>query len=309
MLKFDKLMLIADLDSIRIIDESAFSKQVKENKTTSLRYCQEKPYLLSIKIDYEEREAVVEFSGKVLLNDYPKLISKETIEQCFRSINALGFCEIDIEAMMGADVTKCDVTKDLPYEDVPRLTSYIKSHITNYNAYVCTRKRNNNLVLEKNVTTRKCKKRMTIYDKGEEMSRAENLDFAKQNNLEGAFDGICRFELNLNSKQQIRDSLGVTNTKLNTVLASTANPIYDFVEAAVKTQSEDDKRSDRKEYITMLVLKDCDYDLEKVEATLRSLYKRGTKFSEVMKPYRKAIDKLHFQNDADTLPNLLDMLR
>ena len=87
---FDKLMLVADLDSIRIIDESAFSKQVKENKTSSLRYCQEKPYFLSIKIDYEEREAVVEFSGKVLLNDYPNLISKETIEQCFRSINDLG---------------------------------------------------------------------------------------------------------------------------------------------------------------------------------------------------------------------------
>lgn len=302
-------MLVADLDSVRIIDESVFSKHIKDNKVTSLRFHQEKPYLLSIKIDYEEREVVIEFSGKILLHDYPKLISEATIEQCFRNINSLGFCEIDIETMMEADVTKCDVTKDVKYEDIPRLTSFVKAHITNYNSYVCQRTRNNNLILEKNVTSNKYKKRMTIYDKGKEMSNADNSDFTQQNNLEGAFDDVCRFEINLNSKKQIRDSLRIPNNKLKTVLASTANPILDFVEVALKSTSGEEILGDRKEYFTMLVLKDCDFDLEKVEAKMRSLYKRGTKFSEVMKPYRDMLDKLQYQNDVNILPELLDKLR
>ena len=132
-------MLVADISAIRIVDESAFEKNVIGNEVSSMRFHQEKPYSLSIKIDYEEREAVLEFTGKILQADYPKLISEETIVECFESINAMGFCKIDIEAMMDADVMKCDVTRDVKYEDIQNLTAFIKSHISNYNSYVCRR--------------------------------------------------------------------------------------------------------------------------------------------------------------------------
>ena len=75
-----------------------------------------------IKVDYEEQEVVVEFCGKVLGRDYPKLISSETIKTCFENINALGFCQIDVEAMMDAEVVKADVTKDVKGIDTHCLT-------------------------------------------------------------------------------------------------------------------------------------------------------------------------------------------
>ena len=102
---------------------------------------------------------------------------------------------------------------------------------------------------------------MTIYDKGKEMSNAENRDFVSNNHLEGVFDGFCRYEINLNSQKQIRESLAIPSTKLRTVLASTATPIADFVEAAVTQNPNGPEPSDKKKYLTMLVLQDCGYDL------------------------------------------------
>ena len=244
-----------------------------------------------------------------MLGDYPKLISEETIEQCFLNINALGFCKFDIDKMMESDVVSCDVTKDIECDDVPQLCTYIKSHIRNYNSYSCKLHPTKNLTIEKNVITRKCKKRMIIYDKGEEMSNASNRDYVRDNHLEGVFDGKCRFELNLNSKKQIRESLNVSDTSLRSVLSASANPIANFVEAFMAKDDGGIEISDRKSYMTMLVLKDNDFDIEKVEAKMRTLYKRGTKFSEVMKPYRDMLEQMKFSDDKDTVSTLLRQLR
>ncbi len=70
------------------------------------------------------------------------------------------------------EVVSCDVAKDVQCSDVRKVQSYIRSHISNYNKYVCRALKNGNVVLEKNVTTRKNKKRMTIYDKEQEMKKS-----------------------------------------------------------------------------------------------------------------------------------------
>ena len=112
--------------------------------------------------------------------------------------------------------------------------------------------------------------------------------------LEGAFDGICRFELNLNSKEQIRNALGSSNTKLQTVLSSDANPITDFLDEVIGSTPEPTSMTDKKSYVTMLVLKDCDYDLEKVEAKMRQFYtSRGTNINVIMQPYRQMMEQMN----------------
>lgn len=200
---------------------------------------------------------------------------------------------------MDADVVKCDVTKDIHTDDVPRLTSYVRQHISNYQRYVCRRLRNNNLVVEKNVVTRKTKKRMTIYDKGKEMQKVENRRFVEAYGLEGAFDGICRFEMNPNSKEQIRQALGTNSTKLQAVLSSDANPIADFLDDVIETPKAPATMTDRKSYITMLILKDCDHDLEKVEAKMRQFYSsRGTNINAIMQPYRQMMEQQNFPGET-----------
>ena len=312
MLTFDKLKIVANIEAIEITNINKFEKIEKAGSLSALKYYQEVPYLLMIKVDYEEKEVVVEFCGKILGKDYPKLISAETIRTCFDNINAMGFCRIDFAAMMDADVVKADVTKDVCGVNVPQLTSYIRSHISNYHQFVSRIARNGNLIVEKNVTTRKMKKRMTIYDKGREMQKVENRRFVEVNGLEHAFDDTCRLELNLNSKQQVRDALKIDNNKLKNVLASTARPIHDFmikvIGPANGLENGPVMLSSKKEYLTRLVLQDCQYNLEKVEAKMRELYpQRGTNFKKVMEPYRMMMER-ETDNGADYIQTILEKL-
>ena len=309
MITFDKLKLVANIDAIEVIEVDKFERVEKAGRRTSLKFFQETPFLLMIKVDYEEREVVIEFCGKVLGKDYPKLISSETIKMCFDNINALGFCHFDVEAMMDADVVKADVTKDVKGIDIHCLTSYLRSHISNYKMYVSRIVRNGNIVIEKNVVTRKKKKRMTIYDKEKEMKLAQNKSFVEANNLEHAFDGMCRFELNLNSKEQVRKALQLNNNKLKNVLASSARPIVEFVNQVIDPASSPVVVSDRKAYMTMLVLKDCGYDIEKVEAKMRELYPaRGTNFKKIMEPYRTMVDQLNKEKGDEMFSSVLQQL-
>ncbi len=299
MITFDKIKLVADITAVIKFDETQFERTDKDGSFT-YKFYQETPYLLTIKIDNPEKEVVIEFTGKILGSDYPKLISLSTIRQCFQAINSIGVITLDVEAMMDADVVKCDVTKDIRSEDIPKLTNYVRQHISSYQRFVCRRLRNNNLVVEKNVTSRKIMKRMTIYDKGKEMQKVENQRFVERYGLEGAFDGICRFEMNLNSKHQIRNALGTSNTKLQSVLSSNANPIADFLDEVIDNTPTPVTMTDKKAYVTMLILKDCDFDLEKVEAKMRQLYpKRGTSFSNLMQPFRQMIEQLNSPTESD----------
>lgn len=309
MITFDKLKLVANIDAIEVIDENAFQGQVVGGRQVSLKYYQEEPFILMIKVDYLEREVVVEFCGKVLGKDYPKLISADTIRTCFDNINALGFCHLDVDAMMDADVVKADVTKDVRGIDTGRLTSYLGSHISNYKLYLTRKFKNGNLVIEKNVVSRKAKKRMTIYDKAIEMDKAKNKSFVEVNQLEHAFDDTSRFELNLNSKEQVREALHLTDNRLKNVLTSTASPIREFVEKVIEPTNDPVHLSDKKEYVTMLVLKDCDYDLEKVEAKMRELYQnKGTNFKKVMEPYRSMMNKMTSGDSDEFYTTLLEQL-
>lgn len=309
MITFDKLKLVANIDAIEVIDEDRFQMQVEGGQQVSLRFYQEVPFLLMIKVDYKRREVVIEFCGKVLGKDYPKLISADTIRTCFDNINALGFCRIDIDAMMDADVVKADVTKDVYGIDPARLTAYFGSHISNYKMYMARKYKTGNMVIEKNVVSRKTTKRMTIYNKEREMNMAQNKNFVEDNELEHIFDNTSRFELNLNSKQQVRDALRVSDNRLRNVLASTASPIREFVEKVIEPTSNPVTLKDKKAYVTELVLKDCDYDLEKVEAKMRELYPtRGTNFKKVMEPYRSMMNQRACGNTDEFYTTLLEQL-
>ena len=306
---FDRLKIVTAIDAIDVVDESVFAKTLVNGNVVSMKYYREMPTKLMIKVDYASGEVVVEFTGKILGHNYPHLISMANIEECFRNIESLGFCRFDMDLLMRSEVVSCDVTKDVQCSDVRKVQSYIRSHISNYNKYMCRALRNGNVVLEKNVTTRKNKKRMTIYDKEQEMKKSDNTRFMQRNGLTDEFVGKCRFEINLNSKEQIRNALHIEDTNLLTVLNSETNPILEFMDEAVCGSQGQKACSDWKSYQRYLVLKDCDFDLEKVEAKVRSLYRRGTKISDVMRPYREAYSQLMTEGEDTYFSEILAMLR
>lgn len=242
------------------------------------------PFCLRIELSYTKGEAKIEFSGKVLGKRYPELISRDTIRECFQRINDLGFCEIDIEKMMRAQVMMCHVTKDVPVRDVRSLNRFLRGHIRNYQSYSCKpHKRTGNLDIFKNVDGKDYQRWLTIYDKQKEMNGADGKRFSEANDLTGEFDSKCRFELKLLSQQAIRDALQITGTTLAEVLYSERNPIQDFLNGAIQEDTTANVQDTWKTYWQALVLEDCNYDLAQVEAKLRK-YKGGG-IAKAMKPF------------------------
>ena len=192
--------------------------------------------------------------------------------------------------LMNSVVVKCDVTFDIAWDGISNFTEYVRNNLTNYQKYICRRLKNGNLVIEKNVTTRQYKKRLEIYDKGSEMSLIKNRSFRNYYfDGDNPFIGMCRFELNLNSKNQIRKSLCVSDCILHNVLASMQNPIVDFLNEILIKNDDSVEVSDWKSYQMKLVLEDCNYDLQMVEAKLRQYYSKGNNFFKIMKPYRELL--------------------
>lgn len=79
MLTFDRLKVVASIDAIQVTDDSMFVSEVKDGDLMSMKYYQDRPNMLMIKIDFRQKEVVVEFTGKILGQDYPKLISIDNI--------------------------------------------------------------------------------------------------------------------------------------------------------------------------------------------------------------------------------------
>ena len=310
MITLDKVKMVATHDCLLDYNPAKFSIVKKNGRTKTMKFKMTDPFALSIEINYDAGELVVEFTGKILGKNYPQLISRDTIQRCFERLNELGVCIVDPARMMNAQVVKCDITKDVPIEDIPALTRYIKGAVRNYEEYSCTKFRNGNIVVEKNVTTHKRKKRITIYDKGHEMNLQGQRPFVLDNGLEGDYDGVCRLELNLTSKQQIREALSLTGNTLAEVLQSDKNPIQAFLGDVLAEDPAGKAVTDWKSYQKYAVLALCGYDLAKVEAAIRQ-YKdpRSTSIPKMMEPFREILAGLPAGTSTWTKEKLLNAVR
>lgn len=296
MLTFDKLKIVSDINNISNIDESVFHTNTLDGQIIEQKYSIKSPYQLYIEADYIERELVIEFSGKILKDDYPKLINTDTIATCLFNINALGICNLNIDRILeDAEVVKADVCKDVYYPDYKTLTAILQASISNYKKYQA-RSISGNLIIDKNVQTKGLKRRLTIYDKYRELQRASNRRFLgvveDSQALLKAFENKVRFEINLNSQEQLRQCLHITSTNLDSVLASTANPLFQLLDAAITDTDIGSNCTSITELKNQLLLEYCSNDLTKVEAMLRRYCSPNTHISQVIRPYRQLLAKL-----------------
>lgn len=311
MLKFDKLKIVSSIENISCINEFEFQSIIKDGVIQEQKYSIQSPYSLYIEADYQESELILEFSGKILKDDYPNLIHRDNIHLCLSNINDLGLCKLDIDGILAdGEIVKADVCQDVEYADCKALTKNLRAGVGNFKKYL-VRNIGDNFVIEKNVQTKSYKRRLTIYDKGKELQKAGNRSFISSLDnpqlLLDYFNGKIRFELNLNSKEQIRRSLNIADTSIQSVFGSVATPIWDILDNAIVEIDGDDTYSDIGELKNWLLLKHCGNDLAKVEALLRNYYSKRTHISQVMKPYR-ALAAKQSENLTPTLKQQLRIL-
>ena len=296
MIKFDKIKIVSSIENVKSLNEDVFENRVKDGCIVEQRYTMMSPYYLYIEADYPEQELILEFTGKILKDDYKDLIHINNIHTCLSNINDLVLCDLNIDGILtDGEIVKADVCLDVDYPDCKALTKSLRANVSNFNKYLA-RTIGDNFVIEKNVQTKSYKRRLTIYDKAKEIQNAGNRGFLSTLDnpqlLLDYFDGKIRFELNLNSKEQIRKSLNIYDTSIGAVLNSTSTPIWDLLDNALVEADGEIICTDIGELKNKLLLDFCGNDLAKVEALLRNYYSKGTHISQVMKPYRALAAKL-----------------
>jgi len=303
MLCFDKLKIITSIDYINDFNNKYFQSVYKNDILQYYKYQQKQPYSLSIMVNYQHNELLIEFTSKVLKDNYKNLINKKTIQECFININNLNICNLNIDMILkDAEVCKCDVTKDITCNDIKGLKQCVKTNLVNYNKWVC-KPYKNGFVLENIVATSRFKNRITVYNKGKELKMADNQLFI--NSLSDKEDVLfyyndkIRFEHNINTKSQIKQFLNIPNNQLGNVLNSEANPILTVFNKALKEVPVTNTCAilSLKERLCELMLEKCDFDLGKVEAEIRCFSSKNTSITKAMKPYKE----LHHRLQENTI--------
>ncbi len=278
----------------------------KQNKIESYIFNQKQPFNLFIQIIPNLNKLVIEFTGKILLDDYPKLISKETINQCLDNINKIGYCKLSVDdIILDSKVVNCDVTKDIPLVISTDLKKIIISQLTNINKYPVKKHSTTGYSIMKDVKTENCKIRLSIYDKHRDMLKASNSYFLNSRSdpetLKYYFKNKYRIEANLKTLKKIRDYCGVADTSLINVLYSTENPLLSIFNTIFDNTIENSDTSLIKrniyEYETFnqlkdsLILKECDYDLSKTENLLNHYLAENTNKRKYRAKFRSLLNE------------------
>lgn len=311
MLQFDRLKLATSSQYITNLNPTQFLETPMKQGDYYYKYHQDSPFSLTITNKPQKSELVIDFTGKVLKDAYPNLISRETIRQCFDNICAMRICDLDTDAILdNSEVCLCDVTQDFvcnhPMAEIKR---HIKASIKNYDKWLVKNCRNNGLEIYNSVTTSRRFKRFILYDKAKEMKRAENRGFLacvdNPDALLHQFDGKVRLELNLRSKEQIRNYLHIPNNQLQAVLNSTAAPILAVYDEAVsETTPVNTAVYNKAEKIALL--EQCNYDLQAVEMKIREHTPTNTSIRRKMEPYRQLLQSI--QNTKASPMNLRELI-
>ena len=292
-IKLDKLKIVVNEKYITNINEDVFTTIIKNGQVVEYRYEQQYPYLLYIEKDLIEHELVIEFTGKILQEQYPLLISKDTIRQCLESVNKLAICHINVpEILLNSVVVKADVSHDICCGSYQQLISTLKTSVKNHNKYL-SRVIHGTFVIEKNVVSRSRKVRMTIYDKAAEMQLKANQEYldrlSNRDEVAEYFKDRVRFELNLNSMEQIRKHLNIHDTMLYNVLHAEANPIVEFIDKAFVLEEPAPIDMKLRDIERLALLESVDRDVTKLEMIVRKHSSPKSHISQLMQPYRNLL--------------------
>ena len=328
MICFDKMKITTSIGHIKYINETEFQHIYKNGELQQLKYRKTKPYELLMLIDYEKNEVAIEFTSKILEGWLIELINEETIYRVFdKTFQLVDFQDYEYENF---EVGKCDIVQDISpkikvneiantfnnktfteyeYVSMDNLKQYAAANLSNFDKWKCKKYKNNGFVIENVVSTPRYKHRIAIYNKGKELKCAKNREFVKMideqhypkdpGSITDYYSDKTRVELNIITRKQIRELLQIQDNKLSSVLNSTANPILTVLNKALAPLNTEKTPPPRpfKEYLMWCVFKDCDFDLAKVEAKIRSGYSKNTQISKIMKPYREFYERM--QNVKD----------
>lgn len=271
------------------------------------------PYNLYIGISYTSQSLTLEFSSKVLLDDYPKLITKTTFIKCLENINRLGICTLNVNAICNDCYITGDITKDIEYQLNHNDYCTLNRCVGNYRRYRWEHYENEGIRFFKDVTTKKLKESLVIYDKEKEIEK--NKDFLSMvdnsQNIIDYFKGKTRFEIVLDKEYKMKKYLNIPTTHINNVFTSKANPLLiQFNKIFGNGEIMDTSYIKNAEtYEMMKNLQSCDGNLKQIEQELKdyNIYSSRSGLTEKMKKYKQLHTEMY--NKTHNSSNILTAIR
>jgi len=287
MLQFDRIKIRTSFKNIIIPTNNNFIKIVNnEGEVIYTTFSNKIPSLLNMRIDHRQQTVVLEFTAKILGEQYPDLISVGTIKSALQQVALRTGCTLNEDGILNdAIVLLVDVTKDIPVQMTHELKQELFMSCSNLKKWRVEIHKQNGIEIRKAVRNKsKCRERLSLYCKPTEMQRSENKAFLASLDDDSQvlkyFQGRTRIEYNLTSSHMIKEMLAIENTSLRLVLESAANPLLNFCRRVFDLDSATEFRPFKKisEFYIHLLLDKVNDDVRKAEEIIRHFYSPRSNF-------------------------------
>ncbi len=331
--KFDRLKIIAPLDCIKSLDtepNNVLYKPIVDKFTKDIIFedyhmLGNKNYGIRRSTILESKDQVeLDFSAKILLDDYNKLVSINNIEQCLERYNEVTPLKLNIQKFIdSAKVINCDTTQMIyPDHDINLCTDSLMMYDTKDRCEVTRyfKKQNSGIVF--NASIQKEKRRLSLYDKYSAITKGlktTNIFLTKCRNPQAIIEsckGSLRVEQSHSNLKPIRNRFKVTENSLLNVLHSAESVNYNFFESVERQKKvkqnlgyqfdlfghvEKKKISEViKEVGYRGIVVMCDHNLEKIKAFCRTYSKSRQGFYDslrLIRPYLQIMKEEQFQKN------------
>ena len=272
------------------------------------------PYNLYIAVSYVKQTLTLEFSSKILKENYPDLISRDTIKKCLTNINQLNICNIDVDSILSNGVvTSVDITYDADLILNDNLLDALNSQVNNYRRFKWTHYNNEGITFTKDVKSKDCTETITLYNKEKEICPSHNKNFlnslSQPQQIMDYFKGKTRFEITLDTPKKIMNYLNLTDTKIFSVLNSDTNPIlilFDKIFNNSVTNISNATFDNYEEWSMKIILDSYNGDLKRLEQDVRNKFSSRSGATKRMKKF-EAVH--HAMTSASTNENLIEKVR
>ncbi|MDR2993263.1 MAG: hypothetical protein LBV11_05430 [Bacillus cereus] len=329
MYSYENKNLKFDTVKIRTKEEYLINRNIQFNKNyntngdlTGIYYYSKNdkliPFDLYIGVSYPSQSLTLEFSSKILLDDYPKLITQTTFKQCLENINKLGICTIDVDKIVNdCYFSKVHITNDIDYTLTNDKLSLLNSCVGNYRRFKWEHYKGEGIRYTKDVKSKDCKETIVIYDKEKEILSSKNKKFLDLLDNPDAvidyFSGKTRFEMGLDTPNKICNFLNIGNSHINHIFSYEGNPLLTQFNRVFGEGEIENKYSitNYEDYAMRTIIEKHNGDLKKIEQEMKDLnvysFKSRTGLSERMKKIKQLHSEMY--NKTHNSTNILAEIR
>lgn len=265
------------------------------------------PFDLYIGVSYTSQSLTLEFSSKVLLDDYPKLITRTTLRQCLENISKLGICTIDVDRIVSdCYFSKVHITNDIDYVLTNNILSLLNSCVGNYRRFKWEHYKHEGIRFTKDVKSKECKETIVVYNKEKEILSSKNKPFLdlldNSDTVIDYFNGKTRFEMELDTPKKICNFLNIGSTHINYIFGSEVNPLLIQFNKVFGEGKIENKYSitNYEDYSMQAIIEKHSGDLKKIEQEMKDLHVYSSNSRSGLTNRMKKIKQLHSEMYSKT---------